>query len=322
MVDQPSRILVTGASGFVGRHMLAALRDAFPAATLIAGEHSAAAPGWDEQVQLELTRPDSVLRALHDAAPDHIIHLGAQASVADSFRDAHATWDANLNGTLSLALAVRDTTPDTRLLAVSTGEVYGLSFQSGRALDEDAAFAPANPYAAAKAAADTALGRMADAGLSVLRARPLNHVGPGQSERYAVANFARQAAAIEAGLQPPVIQVGALDRWRDFLDVRDVCAAYALMLARWHALPNGAALNIASGQARRVGDLLDALIARTGVDVRIEESAVALRPMDLLRAVGDASRARHLLGWEPRIPWEQTLDDILTDWRARVRPPA
>jgi len=318
-VDQPSRILVTGAAGFVGRHMLHELRGAFPAAVLIAGVHREPAQGWDGEVPMDLTRPDSLLRALHDAAPDHIVHLGAQANVAESFRDAHATWDANLNGTLSLALAVRDTSPSTRLLCVSTGEVYGLSFQSGLPLDEDAPLAPANPYAAAKAAADNGLARMAEAGLHVLRARPLNHVGPGQSDRYAVANFARHVARIGAGLQPPVIEVGALDRWRDFLDVRDVCAAYALMLRHWDALPNGAALNIASGQARRVGDVLEELIARAGITVRIEEAAGALRPMDLLRSVGDASRARALLGWAPRIPWEKTLDDILADWRDRVR---
>jgi len=318
-VTQPSRILVTGAAGFVGRHLLPALRGMFPAAVLIAGTHRRPAEGWDASVTLDLAAPASLVQALRQAAPDHVVHLGAQANVARSFEDAQGTRAVNHDGTLALARALLETWPAARLLFASTGEIYGLSFQSGQPLAEDAPFAPANPYAAAKAEADAALGHMAEAGLRVLRARPLNHVGPGQSESFAVANFARHVARIEAGLQPPVIAVGALDRWRDFLDVRDVCAAYALMLARWDALPNGAALNIASGQARRVGDVLDALIARAGITARVEEAAAALRPTDLLRSVGDASRARALLGWAPRMPWETTLDDILADWRHRVR---
>ncbi len=317
----PARILVTGAAGFVGRHLLPALRSAFPAARLLATTQVGVAAGWDETHALDITDHAALPSVILAAAPDAVVHLAAQANVAASFADARGTWAANLGGTLALADALREHAPDARLLAVSTGEIYGLSFRSGRPLDEDAPLSPANPYAAAKAAADIALGEMALRGLRVLRARPLNHVGPGQSEHYAVAAFARQVARIEAGLQEPVLRVGALDRWRDFLDVRDVCAAYAAMLARFDTLPNGAAFNLASGTPRRIGDVLSALVARAGITPRVEENAAALRPTDVQVSVGNAQRARTALGWAPSIPWEATLDSVLADWRLRVAGP-
>lgn len=312
------RILVTGAAGFVGGHLRDALRAAFPRARLIAGLHRRPAEGWDEAVPLDLGDAAALPGVLAGLAPDAVVHLGAQANVAASFGDVGATWAANLSATLNLGSAIMAARPGCRLLFASTGEIYGLTFQRGTALDEEAPLAPSNPYAAAKAAADIALGEMALRGLRVVRMRPLNHVGPGQSEGYAVAAFARQVARIEAGQQAPVLRVGALERWRDFLDVRDVAAAYARALQCWEALPNGVALNLASGQARRIGDVLAGLIGRSTVPMRVEEAQAALRPNDVVRSLGDAGRARALLGWAPVTPWEDTLDAVLADWRARV----
>lgn len=312
------RILVTGAAGFVGGHVRGALRAAFPQARLIAGLHRRPAPGWDEAVALDLGDAAALPALLARLAPDAVLHLGAQANVAASFEDVGSTWAANLGATLNLGAAIMAALPACRLLFASTGEIYGLSFQRGVALDEEAPLAPANPYAAAKAAADIALGEMALRGLRVVRMRPLNHVGPGQSEGFAVAAFARQVARVEAGLQEPVLRVGALERWRDFLDVRDVAAAYARALARWDSLPNGVALNLASGTPRRIGDVLAGLMARSATAMRVEEEAAALRPNDVVRSLGDAGRARAMLGWAPATGWEETLDDVLADWRARV----
>jgi len=313
-----ARILVTGAAGFVGGHLRDALRLAFRDAWLIAAIHRRPAMGWDENVTLDLADAAGLAGQLAAIAPDAVVHLGAQANVAQSFRDVAATWEANLTATLKLGAALLQARPACRLLFASTGEIYGLSFQQGVALDENAPLAPGNPYAAAKAAADIALGEMALRGLEVVRMRPFNHVGPGQSEGYAVAAFARQIALIEAGRQPPVMAVGALERWRDFLDVRDVCGAYAQALAQWEGLPNGIALNIASGVPRRIGDVLAGLLARSATPIRVEEAAHALRPNDVVRTLGDAGRARTMLGWQPMIDWEMTLDDVLADWRARV----
>lgn len=312
------RVLVTGASGFVGGHVLPALRAAFPAARLIAGVHRRAVQGWDDSITLPFGDEAGLRVALATARPDAVLHLAAQANVAASFEDPAATRAANTDGTLKLARAMLAVVPECRLVFASTGEVYGLSFRDGPAR-EDTPFQPTNPYAEAKAAADTALGVMAGEGLRVLRMRPLNHVGPGQSRGYVLTDFARQVALFEAGRpEHPTLQVGALDRWRDFLDVRDVCAGYARALARFDALENGLAFNLASGIPRRVGDMLEALLALAGIRPRIEEAATALRPHDVIRTEGDAGRAAELLGWAPRIAWNDTLVAVLDDWRMRV----
>lgn len=179
--------------------------------------------------------------------------------------------------------------------------------------------APTNIYAASKAAADLALGALVGDGLRCVRLRPFNHTGPGQSPALVVAAFARQVTRIEAGLQPPRLKVGALDPRRDFLDVRDVCEAYVACLHRGDLLPTGTILNLASGVPRRIGDVLDQLLTIAGVSADIETSQALLRSTDIPLAQGDATAAHAALGWQPTIPWERTLRDVIEDWRARVR---
>jgi len=299
------RILVTGAAGFVGGHLMPVLRRAFPEAEL-------AAAGFD------LLDHAAVAAAVRAAPPDACVHLAAISAIPAVAQDPGSAWQVNLHGTLALAEAIRDAAPDCILLYASTADAYGRSFQSGAAVTEASALAPMNMYGATKAAADLALGAMAGQGLRVIRVRPFNHTGPGQSAAFVVAAFARQIARIAAGLQPPVLQVGALDPQRDFLDVRDVCAAYALCLAKADDVPSGAILNLASGGARRIGDVLNELLAIGGVRAAIKTDAARLRPSEIPIAIGDAGQARHLLGWTPQIAWETTLADTLNDWRHRV----
>ena len=301
----PRRILVTGAAGFVGRRLLPALAAAFPQAAVVPSA-------------FDLRDPAAIQAALRADPPDACVHLAAIAAIAEARSDPGAAWQVNLHGSLALARGLLAEAPGCVLLHVSSADAYGASFRSGAALDEAAPLAPMNTYSATKAAADLALGAMAGEGLRIIRARPFNHTGPGQSGAYVVAAFARQVARIAAGLQPPVLQVGALDSRRDFLDVRDVCAAYALCLARADAIPSGTILNIASGTARRVGDVLADLLALAGLDVPVQTEAARLRPSDIPTACGDPSAARALLGWAPRIPWGDTLADTLADWRGRV----
>ena len=301
----PRRILVTGAGGFVGRHLLPALETAFPDAALLTDP-------------FDVTDPAAGDAAVDAARPDAVVHLAAVAAIPAARLDPGHAWQVNLRGTLNVARAVLHRVPGCTLLFASSADLYGASFRAGTPLAEDALPAPLNTYGATKAAADLALGAMAAEGLRVIRARPFNHTGAGQSPEFVVAAFAEQVARIAAGLQPPVMRVGALDPLRDFLDVRDVCAAYAACLSRADALTPGTVLNLASGRPRRVGDVLAALMEAAGVEAEVASDARRLRPTDIPVAVGDAALARRLLGWAPAIPWEQTLADVLADWRARV----
>jgi GDP-4-dehydro-6-deoxy-D-mannose reductase len=308
----PRRILVTGAAGFVGRHLCAALRRDDPTAELIT----------PHQGDCNITDADAVNRLVAESRPDACVHLAAIAAIPAARRDPAAAWRVNLDGTLNLARALLAHAPGALLLFAASADIYGASFRGGAALDESAVLAPLNTYAATKAAADLALGALAaEAGLRVIRLRPFNHTGPGQSADFVVPAFARQIARIAAGLQPPVLRVGALDPQRVFLDVRDVCAAYVACLRLDRAgtpIASGTILNLAGQHPRRIGDILADLLARAGVDARIETQADLLRPSDIPLAAGDASRARALLDWAPVVPWAQTLDDVLADWRARV----
>jgi GDP-4-dehydro-6-deoxy-D-mannose reductase len=310
----PRRILVTGATGFVGSHLLPRLGKAFPDAALTPCGTS---PGSDV-VALNLTDAASVDALVASVQPDACVHLAAIAAVPAARRDPDLAWRVNLHGTLALARAVLRHVPACCFLFASSADIYGRSFRSGMALDESAAPAPTNTYGATKAAADLAVGALASEGLRAVRLRPFNHTGPGQSEAFVVPAFARQIARVAAGLQPPLLQVGALDPYRDFLDVRDVCDAYVACLHQRDALEPGVILNLASGTKRRIGSVLEDLLALAGVQARPETGAALLRPADIPVACGDAALARRQLDWAPRIPWEDTLRDVLADWRARV----
>ena len=300
----PRRILVTGASGFVGRHLLPALRAGLPDADIVPGA-------------FDLRDPAAIRAALADP-PDLCIHLAAIAAIGDAQADPASAWQVNLHGTLNLARALLAASPACVLIFASTADAYGGSFRSGLPATEATPLAPMNTYAATKAAADLALGAMAGEGLRAIRLRPFNHTGPGQSASFVVPAFARQVARIAAGAQPPVLQVGALDAQRDFLDVRDVCRAYALCAQRAEDMPGGTILNLASGVSRRVGDVLEELLAIAGVRAEIAIDPARLRPSDIPVAVGDAAAARAALDWRPEIAWRDTLKDMYGYWRQQA----
>jgi GDP-4-dehydro-6-deoxy-D-mannose reductase len=301
-VGEPRRILMTGSSGFVGRHLLPLLRASFPGVEIFTN-------------RIDITNRDVVSQAVRAAQPDACIHLAAISSVMAAKRDPEPTWRVNLHGALNIAQAVLEHAPRCHLLFASSSEIYGASFREGQPLDEFALLAPMNSYAATKAAADLALGSMASEGLRVVRLRLFNHTGPGQSEAFVVPAFARQIARIEAGHQPPRLHVGALDSQRDFLDVRDVGSAYVACLRVAPKLLPGTIINIASGIPRKIGDILDGLMDIAGLHPEIVINGARVRSSEIISASGDAARARQLLGWTPKTPWTQTLADVLADWR-------
>ncbi len=299
------RILVSGLGGFAGRHLGPAVSASMPDAVLL-------------PLGCDVTDAPAVDEAVRQARPDLCLHLAAVAAIPVANAEPDRTWSVNLHGTLNLARAVRRHAPTAPFLFASSADAYGASFRSGRALDEDAPLSPMNTYGATKAAADLALAAMAADGLHAIRLRPFNHAGPGQSPDFAIPAFARQIALIRAGRQEPVLRTGNLQPFRDFLDVRDVCRAYALCLAHPDRLPPGTVLNIASGTARRIGDVLDGLLAAAGLSVTVESDPGRARPTDIARAAGDATRLRDTFGWAPEIPWERTLRDVIDDWTTRI----
>jgi nucleoside-diphosphate-sugar epimerase len=308
MAGAPRRILITGASGFVGRHLTARLAAARHDATVFT-------PSFDVRDR------EVVAATVRQTLPDVCIHLAAISTVRGAEQDEDQAWQVNLHGTLAMARAILRHAPECLMLFVSSADAYGDSFRAGAPLAENAPLAPMSTYAATKAAADLALGSMAEQGLRCVRLRPFNHTGPGQSEQFVVPAFARQVARIAMGLQPPVLEVGNIDARRDFLDVRDVCAAYLACIDKATTLP-GAILNLASGKARRVGDILSDLQALAGITAEVRVDSTRKRKSDVPSACGDATLARDGLGWTPTITWEQTLRDVFDDWRARVRASA
>ncbi len=306
------RILVTGAGGFVGRWAAARLAAALPEGRVLA-------TGRCTDVALDVTRAGDVDALVGSFRPTAVLHLAGISSPVKARADTRAAWDVNLFGTMNLAEAVLRLAPEARFIHAGSSEIYGASFidAAGSPVNEGTPLAPLNSYATTKAAADLMLGEMARAGLAAVRFRPFNHTGPGQSLAFALPAFAAQIAAAEQGRCDPVIRVGNLDARRDFLDVRDVVEAYVLAI-KMPSLPHGVALNLASGEPRRIGDALDALLAKSRVPIRVECDDALIRPIDVPVTRGDAARARALLDWRPTIAWEQTLHDVLDDCRHRA----
>jgi GDP-4-dehydro-6-deoxy-D-mannose reductase len=301
----PQRILMTGATGFVGPYVWAACAQAFPEAELIRGS-------------ADITDRDAVMAMIGEARPEVVIHLAGIASVPAARSDPDRAFAVNLQGTLNLAYALLETRQDALLINAGSSDCYGTSFRAGVPLDESAALAPLNTYAASKAAADLALGALAaESGLKAVRFRSFNHTGPGQSPAYVIPAFAAQIADIMAGKQAPVIRVGNLAAERDFLDVRDIAAAFACVIAKRDRLEPGAVFNLASGTPRRVGDILSTLIAASGIHISVETDPERFRPVDIPRAMGDSRKAQTLLGWASSIPFETTLGDVLASFQPK-----
>jgi GDP-4-dehydro-6-deoxy-D-mannose reductase len=310
------KILITGAGGFVGSHLVDELRRRLVNAEICATTlRPRATVAGSRLEQLDVTDAAAVAAVVADFRPTHVVHLAGLTTLAAAEADYRATWQLHLFGTLNIANAILALAPDCVFLCVGSGEVYGASAQTGLPLDETAVLAPMSEYAATKAAADLALGAMVQKGLRSIRLRPFNHTGPGQSDRFVIPSFARQIAGIEAGSLPPLLKVGNVDAERDFLDVRDVVSAYVSAITASDHLPAGLVLNIASGVPVRIRALLDKLLALSTCTIRVEKDAARMRANDTPRYVGDATRARLLLNWSPRYQIDETLGSVLDYFR-------
>ena len=221
----------------------------------------------------------------------------------------------NVLGIVHLLDAARRLSLRPAVLVVGSAEEYGPVGPEEIPIREDAPLRPASPYAVSKVA-QGALARLYGpaGGMRIVLTRTFHHTGPGRGEAFAESSFARQIAEIEEGHRPPVLEVGNLEAVRDFTDVRDVVRAYWMLLDKGEA---GEAFNVCSGRGRRIRDLLDVLVAASSARVEVRVDPERLRPSDVPVQVGDPSRLRAATGWEPRIPLEHTLSDLLDDWRAR-----
>jgi GDP-4-dehydro-6-deoxy-D-mannose reductase len=316
------RIVVTGAAGFAGRHLIDALVERWPDARIAAwrrpGERLTAVERragvtWAE---VDVLDEAGVAAAIAGVTPDLVFHLAGAAHVADSMRDTAGTLATNVVGTATV-LDAAARIGGCRVVVTGSALVYRTSAE---VLTEDAPLGPASPYAVSKLAQELLSLRVArDERMAIVVARPFNHVGPGQSPSFFASSFARQVASIEAGLQPPVMTVGNLDARRDLTDVRDTVRAYVMLAER--GTP-GRPYNVCSGQAVRVGDVLEALVAASQSSITIRVDPSLLRANDNPVVVGSYDRLRRDTGWAPTVAIERTWADLLAWWRQQVRPGA
>jgi GDP-4-dehydro-6-deoxy-D-mannose reductase len=315
------RALITGAGGFAGGHLVDFLLtqpnlDLYAAVLLPPGQNPRLDGRPVTQMQVELRDPDAVRAMLDEARPDLIFHLAALAHVGESFKHPWITLENNIVAQLNLHEAVRQVGIEPRILVISSAEIYGYAGGTTNPLDETYPFEPANPYSVSKVAQDMlGLQYFIAYHQQVVRARPFNHIGPGQLTGFVAADFAAQIAAVEAGQREPVMYVGNLAVERDFTDARDVVRAYHLMLTR--GTP-GEAYNVASGKGYSIQYLLDTLLGFSTASIEVRQDPARMRPSDVTRRIGDARKLRQHTGWEPVIPFEQSLLDILNDWRQRL----
>jgi GDP-4-dehydro-6-deoxy-D-mannose reductase len=268
-------------------------------------------------VQVDLRDPQATLELVREVEPGIIFHLAADSSVPASYADPWETLENNIRGQLNLLEAVRKSVQSSRVLVVGSNEEYGAPDPDGLPLTEESPLRPGNPYAVSKVAQDLlGLQYYLAHGLLVIRARPFNHTGPGQSPRFVVPAFARQIARIEAGLQEPEMRVGNLAAGRDFSDARDIVRGYYLAVVNGQA---GEVYNLASGRSRPIRDVLDALLSLSEIPIAVTTDPDLYRPVDVPEVFGSADKLYRATGWALRIPFEQTLADTLAYWRRKVQ---
>ncbi len=314
--------LITGASGFAGRHLVQHLLsqgDEVVACDL-ATPTSGQAGTWPQterltHVTLDVTDEQACWDVLADTRPTAIYHLAGMAHVMHAEQNPELCLAVNRDGCRNMLASCLDGFANVRFLFVSTAEVYGRVDANQLPVREGHPLRPATAYALSKAQAEMHVHRAAAQGLHCLIARAFNHIGPGQSDDFVTAAFAHQIARIEAGLQEPVMHVGNLAAVRDFSDVRDTVAAYRLCLMEGQP---GEVLNVTSGQAVSIQLILDALLSLSEVEVKVEQDPTRMRPVDVPLFHGSTEHLTERCGHTPHYALVDTLQTVLDYWRERV----
>lgn len=299
------RLLVTGRHGFVGSTVARIVQT------------DAAFANWsvvETPEALDLRDATATSEMVAGAAPDAVLHLAAQSFVPDALRDPAATLRVNLFGTLNLLQALKRCGFRGRMIYAGTGDVYGVVPEDALPVAETRLPAPRNPYAVSKLAAEalcyqwTVTDRM-----DVVLARPFNHIGWGQSERFVVSDFARQVVEIRRGRRKPVVAVGDIDVTRDFTDVRDGVHAYIALLASGSI---GEIYNVCSGRETSIRAVLERLATLAGVEITIEQDPVRFRKSEQRRMCGDPAKIKRATGWEATTPLDDSLHEMLRYWES------
>jgi GDP-4-dehydro-6-deoxy-D-mannose reductase len=321
-------VLVTGAAGFVGSHMIEYILRTQPECTAVGADR------WHARrdnirhldskfryIEYDMTDYASTLALVAETRPERVFHLAAQSFVPASWNAPADTLTTNITGQLNLFEAVRQIGLDPTIQIACSSEEYGMVYPEETPIKETNPLRPLSPYGVSKVAQDL-LGYQyhASYGLRVIRTRAFNHTGPRRGEQFVTSSFAKQIAEVEAGRRAPVIKVGNLDAERDFTDVRDMVRAY--WTATQHCEP-GEVYNICSGNRVGVRDVLTTLVLLSPLakDITIEKDETRMRPSDVPLLYGDATKFRERTGWEPRITFKQTMTDLLDYWRAEITMP-
>jgi GDP-4-dehydro-6-deoxy-D-mannose reductase len=317
------RALITGITGFAGSHLaeyLLSLGD-----FEVHGVRRWRSPldnieGILDKVTLhdtELRDAHAVRSLLGEIRPQRIYHLAAQSFVPTSWHSPADTLVNNITSELNLFEgALKEEIEDVRIQCAGSSEEYGLVYPEETPIKETNPLRPLSPYAVSKVAQDyLAYQYHQGYGLFAIRTRGFNHTGPRRGEPFVTSNFAKQIAEIEAGRREPVMKVGNLEAKRDFTDVRDTVRAYHISLEK--GVP-GEIYNICSGKAWSIQEMLDLLLSMSTIKVEVEQDPARMRPSDVELLLGDNTKLREATGWEPTIPFEQTMKDLLDYWRARV----
>lgn len=313
------KALVTGVSGFVGRYLVEHLSAAAPEVEIWGlewAEDPGEVPPSVHRITGDLALPSSLTHIIDIARPDVVFHLAGATSVASSWQQPDRSFQVNALGTLNLLEALRSLDLRPVVVVATSAEIYGAVPEDAQPIAEDTPLRPISPYAASKAAQDLIAAQYHRGfGLATVRLRLFPHTGPRRPALFAASSFARQIARIERGLDSPRLAVGNLDAVRDFTDVRDVARAYWLAATTGGA---GKAYNICSGRGVTIRQVLDTLLSfsETGIDVEVDPAR--LRKADIPHLVGDHGRFTKATGWLPEIPLEQTLQDLLDEWRKVV----
>jgi GDP-4-dehydro-6-deoxy-D-mannose reductase len=311
-----AKVLITGADGFVGRHLATFLleQEGIEVLGLDLRPPRECAP-WDacEYGVCDILDRDTVFSHVAGFRPDYVFHLAAQSSVRRSWDDPDITYDIALNGQVNLFDALREAGLDARIHVACSSEEYGKVKEEGLPIREDHPLLPASPYALSKVIQDFhAVFSHQAYGIKTVVTRAFNMIGPGQSPDFVVSDFARQIADAEAGRKEPVMRVGNLEARRDFSDVRDLVGAY------WHLVREGEpgeAYNVCSGRDHSIAEILDLLLNLSETPIKVEVDPARLRKSDIPVLRGDNGKMRELVGWVPDRPLEETLRDVLNWWR-------